>query len=60
MAILTFGGRCEVIQHFTNDYMPIKDALQGINLHNSLYTENYGVKCPFGNLLVQFQFNILF
>lgn len=28
MAILTFGGRCEVIQHFTNDYMPIKDALQ--------------------------------
>lgn len=36
MAILTFGGRCEVIQHFTNDYMPIKDALQGINLHNSM------------------------
>lgn len=28
MSILTFGGRCEVIQHFTNDYMPIKDALQ--------------------------------
>lgn len=28
MAVLTFGGQCEVVQHFTNDYMPIKDALQ--------------------------------
>ncbi|XP_062617085.1 uncharacterized protein LOC134278809 isoform X2 [Saccostrea cucullata] len=27
IAVLTFGGHCEVLQHFTNDYMPVKDAL---------------------------------
>ncbi|XP_061173964.1 uncharacterized protein LOC133183051 isoform X2 [Saccostrea echinata] len=28
IAVLTFGGHCEVLQHFTNDYMPVKDALE--------------------------------
>lgn len=27
IAILTFGGSCELVQRFTNDYMPVKDAL---------------------------------
>lgn len=27
IAVLKFGGQCEVIQNFTNDYMPVKDSL---------------------------------
>lgn len=41
--------------------MPYKVSICTIQWNKfTLYTENYGVKCPYGNLLVQFQFNILF
>ncbi|XP_056020572.1 uncharacterized protein LOC125650264 isoform X3 [Ostrea edulis] len=32
IAILTFGGSCELVQRFTNDYMPVKDALESVHL----------------------------